>query len=468
MSTQSIGGTGSVNITGLASGLDTNEIINALLSVERRPVAQMSNQQTTLQAQQNQLRQIQGNLQQLAFSAADLALPSLFETSQTVSSSNPSQITATTTSGAGVGGYQVNVTQLANSAQRTFAFSSPASADTITIDGHEVSVAAGASIQSVVNTINAAGGMTVYAAALDEQTIVLSSRATGDTGEGFIQVADEGGTLSEKAGLAKQGRNAEYTVDGVPGSSSKNTVTNAIAGVTLNLNALTTVSGPVTVNVAAPAPSASSIVSQVQSFVTLYNSTIGSIQTQLSTKPPSNPQSAGELGAGTLFGDSDLSGLLNGMRQKLYTPVSGLPAGMASLADIGISTGSASGSAIPSPNALAGELKIDSDKLTKAIESDPEGVQKLLQGWASDFEKLVNIDAEPGGTLDVRIDSDSTRIARLGDNIESMNEMLLLREKSLKAQFAAMESVISKNQSRGAWLAGQITALTANSIAGIG
>ncbi len=234
MSTQPIvssGGSGApINITGLSSGLNTTEIINALMAVQRLPVGQLTNQQTKLEAEQAQLRQVQSGLQQLAFSAADLSSPTLFQTSQTVTTSNPNQITALSTTGAGVGGYQVNVTQLANSAQRTFTFASPASADTVTIDGQEIAVKAGASIQELVNSINSDSNATVYAAALESGKVVLSSRVTGNTGEGFIAVSDPGGTLTEQAGTAKQGKNAEYTVDGVAGTSSSNTVTNAIAG----------------------------------------------------------------------------------------------------------------------------------------------------------------------------------------------------------------------------------------------
>lgn len=59
MPTQSVTGSAAgapINITGLASGLNTNEIINALMAVERRPVAQLTNQQSALQAQQTQLK----------------------------------------------------------------------------------------------------------------------------------------------------------------------------------------------------------------------------------------------------------------------------------------------------------------------------------------------------------------------------------------------------------------------------
>ncbi len=97
--------------------------------------------------------------------------------------------------------------------------------------------------------------------------MVLSTRETGATGAGFIAVTDPGGTLVEQAGLAKEGQNAEYTIDGVAGSSASNKLTSAIPGVTLELKALTTTTGPVTVDVQPPGPSASKIVAQVQAFV---------------------------------------------------------------------------------------------------------------------------------------------------------------------------------------------------------
>jgi flagellar hook-associated protein 2 len=465
MSTQSISGASApANVTGLASGLNTNEIIGAMMSLERRPVTQMTNEQTTLQAQQTQLRTLQGSLQQLAFSAAELSSPALFETSQVVTSSNPAQITAQTTKGAGVGGYEVNVTQLANSSQRSYTFTSPTSADTLTIDGQEINVKAGASIQEVANAINSDSSATVYAAALEEGTLVLSSRATGNTGEGFIAVTDPGGTLVEQAGKAKQGQDAEYTVDGVAGTSTSNTVKNAIAGVTLNLNALTTVTGPVTVNVAAPGASTSAIKEQVESFVKLYNSTLSAIHSQVTTKPPEHASTATELGTGTLFGDTELESLADNMRQAVYTSIAGLPTEMSSLADIGISTGTASGSAAPTEGAVEGQLKLNATQLTEAIQANPAGVEKMLQKWSQSFQQMVNVEAEPGGTLETRITGDGASITQLGEHITTLNELLEIHQKSLEAQFVAMEKAVSENQSQLSWITSQITSLTANSV----
>jgi flagellar hook-associated protein 2 len=460
MSTSSIGtGVGStpgapINITGLGSGLDTSSIISALLSVERLPVTHMTNQQTTLTAQQSQLRSFQSSLQSLAFSAAELSSPSLFKSSQTVSSSEPTRVSATTSAGAGVGGHEVEVKQLANSAQRTFSFTSPTSADTITIDGHATEVPAGSTIQSFVNSINSDSKATVYAAALENGSVVFSSRETGNTGASFIQVSDPGATLVEQAGLAKEGKNAEYSVDGVTGTAKSNTIANAIPGVTLSLNSLTT-TGPVTINVAAPAPSTVAITEQVQSFVKLYNSTIGAIQAQLTTKPPTNPQNASEFGTGTLFGDSDLESLLNNMRQSVYTPGSGLPSEMSSLANIGISTGGPTSGGSFSQSAVSGALTINSTELASALQANPTGVKQMLQSWSSTFQNILNADAQPGGTIEARINGDSAQVSELGQQITTMNEMIALRQQALQQQYTTLESVMSQNQAQASWLASQ-------------
>ena len=250
-------------------------------------------------------------------------------------------MTATTGSGAGVGGYQVSVTQLANSAQRTFSFASPTSADTFSIDGQQITMPAGQSISDFVSSINSNSNLDVYAAATDSGTVVLSNRATGSTGTNFINITGEtGGTLTEKANTAKPGQDAAYGVDGQAGTSASNTVTGAIAGVSLTLTGVTTTTGPVTVNVGAPAPDSSKIHTAITSFVTQYNKVISDIQTQLSTQPSSSDPTVG-----TLYNDSQLKGLLTSMRASMYTPGSGLPTGLASMLDIGVNTGASTGAA---------------------------------------------------------------------------------------------------------------------------
>jgi flagellar hook-associated protein 2 len=451
-----------ITVSGLASGLDTSSIISALMAVEREPLTRLTGEQQKLEGGKQQLQSLQSSLQQLAFSASEFSLPSLFETSQTVTSSDPTRVGAATTSGAGIGGHEVEVTQLANSAQRSFAFTSPTAEDTIEIDGQSYTIKAGASAKELASAINSDSKGTVYAAVLESGTVVLSTRATGNTGTEFIKVSDPGGALLEKEGTAKEGKNAEYTIDGVQGSSASNILTEAIPGVTLTLSGLTS-TGPVTVDVQPPGASVSAIETQVQSFIKLYNSTVSQIQKELTTKPTANAKSVSEFATGSLFGDYELESLGAKMRQAMYEPIAGLPAEMSSPADVGIDTGAASAGGA-SQASIEGQLTLNANKLTEAIHTNPAGVQKMLQSWSQSLQSALNSVAEPGGSLEARINGDSSQVIQLNTQISNMNEMLALREKALQATYSQLEAVLSRNSSQSAWLTSQTESLNSSGI----
>jgi flagellar hook-associated protein 2 len=451
-----LGGSSPLQITGLASGLDTNSIISALIAIDKQPITALQNQSSGLSATNTQLSSVQTALQQLSASAKALGSASLFTNSQTATSTNSTLVSATATTGTGavIGSYQVGVTNLASSAQRTFSFTSPTAADTVTIDGQQVSLNANASAQDLVNAVNSNSNLDVWATATDSGTVVFSNRATGDTGTNYIQVSDTSGSLTEQTALAQQGTNAQYTINGVAHSSASDTITNGIAGVTLSLNGLTTTSGTVTVNVSPPAPNSQSIQTAVQAFVTSYNQVISQIQTQLSTHP-----SKSDPTVGTLFGDPALRDVLNNMRQAMYASGSGLPQSMSSMLNIGVSTGAASGSALPSQNAINGDLSLDAATLTRALTSNPGGVAAMLKSWSQSFSGIVDTESQVGGTLDTRIQGDNRQISDISSRIQTMQETLNAKQTALQAQFAALEATLSQNQSTASWLTSQISAL---------
>jgi flagellar hook-associated protein 2 len=351
----------------------------------------------------------------------------------------------------------VNVTQLANSAQRGFTYKSPGANETLAIDGHNVTVTAGESLQDFVNGINGDSGSPVYAAATDANTVVLSYRQTGaHTAPNYIVLSNDPAGVLTDTGADRPGQDANYTIDGgAPQTSSSNTVTNGLAGVTLTFNGVTTVSGPVTVNVGAPAPSTASIEAAVKTFVDSYNSMIDQINTQLTTKPDKNDPTVG-----LLFGDNELSDMLSNLRDTMYTPQPGLTA-FTSLSDIGISTGTTTGSSTFSQNAVDGKLTINSAALENAITSNPSGVKQLLQTWSNAFASIANSVAAPGGTIDARVQGDNSEVSDLGDQISNLNAILADRQTALQAQFANLEALLSQNQAQSNWLTSQINQLPA-------
>src|SRR4051794_26360512 len=97
----SLGSSSPLQITGLASGLDTNSIIQALMAIDQRPVTDLQNQQNGLTATNKQLSSIQTALQQLSSNAKALASTSLFANIQTATSTNSTLVSATTKTGTG-------------------------------------------------------------------------------------------------------------------------------------------------------------------------------------------------------------------------------------------------------------------------------------------------------------------------------------------------------------------------------
>jgi flagellar hook-associated protein 2 len=446
-----------INITGLASGIETGAIVKSLIAAEKVPITHLSTQQEKIQAQQEELRSLRSNLQQLSFSVEEFSLPSLFETSQTVTSSESLRVAATGTGGAAVGGYEVEVTQLASAAQRTFAFASPAAEEKVTVDGREYTIGAGSSAKELATKINSDGSGSVYAAVLNSETIVLSNRQTGTTEGKFIEVGGTG--LTEKEGTAKEGRNAKYSIDGVAGESATNTLKEAIPGVTLTLGGITTTVGAVTVDVQPPGVSTTLIEEKLQAFVKLYNTTVETLSKQLSTKPIAGASSAKEYAVGTLFGDNELGQLISGMRTTMYEALAGLPSTMASPLDIGLGTALEGGSSKPSQASIEGQISLEPSKLRSAIAEGPEAVQKMLQGWSKNLRSVISAVSEPGGLLSSRIESDETRITSLVKRVASMNEALAQKEKNLVQTYAALEAAMAKNSAQLSWLTHQTEGL---------
>ncbi|HYZ79828.1 MAG TPA: flagellar filament capping protein FliD [Solirubrobacteraceae bacterium] len=454
-SLSSLTGSNTLQVTGLASGLDTNKIIQEEMALYQQPVTNLQNQQSHLTAMNKQLASIQSELQTLSANALAVGAPTLFKTQQAVTSSDTTRVQASSASGAGVGGYQVAVTQLANSAQATYGFTTPASDDAITINGSAYTIKAGESVQDFVDSVNSDTNGSVYAAATNSGTVVFSSRATGANSSVVVTDTSGVGALSStNQPPPKPGQDAKFSIDGVSGSSSSNTVTNAIGGVTLTLTGVTTTSGPVTVNVASPAPNSSNISNAINTFVTQYNKVLSDIQTQLQQQPSSTDPTQG-----TLYGDPELKGLLTSMRSMMYSAGTGLPAGAATMDDIGVSTGATSGSGAESQSALAGNLTLNATTLTNMLQSNPAGVKSILSSWSSRFVNLADDAAAPGGTIAARMSSDSAQISNLGNRISSMQSALTDKQNFLTQQFAALEAALSSNQSMSSWLTSQIASL---------
>src|SRR5690348_4995764 len=108
-----------ISLGGLASGLDTNTMIQQLMQVEAQPKVQMQQKQTVEQVRQQALKDIQTRLDNLKTSILSLGDTTVWGDVQTVESGDPTKVAVTRTGGAAAGAYQIGVTQLARANQFT-------------------------------------------------------------------------------------------------------------------------------------------------------------------------------------------------------------------------------------------------------------------------------------------------------------------------------------------------------------
>jgi flagellar hook-associated protein 2 len=435
-----------ITITGLGTTLDTESIIENLMKVERLPVVRLEQKQGQVKARETALQGILNKLNEVGSALQALRSPTLWTDVQKATSSSTA-VTAELAGGAGPGGYQVEVTQLARAAQRTYEFTPSEAASQLTVGGQTIELKAGATLADAVSAINSNHETGVSAVAVGGK-LVLSARTTGAAST----VTAAGAGLTEEAARARAGQDTLYSIDGVAGSSSSNVIEGAIPGVTLTASALT--GGPATIAVSEPAPETRAIATKIKAFVSAYNSAVELIEAKVAEESVREPKTQEEANKGVLFGDGALNNLLAGMRQTLSE---------SGLGELGVTTGAPSAAVTSTSASVRGLLTFEESKLTALLKEDPAGVKEAISGtngFVTDLEPLVEAATKPGGGISERISAATKEAAQLRERMTKLQERLTVREERLHAQFSAMEVALAKSKSESEWLAGQLAGLS--------
>lgn len=234
------------------------------------------------------------------------------------------------------------------------------------------------------------------------------------------------------SGSQTLGTNAILSLNGTTITSSSNTITSDISGITgltLTLNDKT--SSTATVNVTNDYSNATSA---IESFVSSFNTAITSTDTATSS-------------SGNLYGENILTMLRNKIRNLVTANVDGAD-GYKNLASIGITTGKVS----TDVTADTTKLVIDSTKLAAALKDNPDAVMQLLvgdstKGTSGVFDKIetaVNNSLDPiNGYFTTRATSYTKEAKSLNTKITSMTTALADYKTQLETKFAAMDKLIS-------------------------
>src|SRR3954447_20571623 len=251
-----------VNLTGMASGLDTDSIIQQLMQLEQTKVTAVQKRQVQVTQHKTDLDNVRTALNKIKSAAADLSSASLWKPVQTTSSSDASKLDVSVLGGAGIGGHTIQVNRLASSAQHGYDFMSvsnkagqltlyygnnagAAGNSKVTID-----LAANATAADIAAAVNGNDSAPVYAAVVKDSAgadqIVFSARKTGASSDFTVDTSKLGGgngQLKKDPAFDRTGTtlNADIVVDGAALNppSETNVIDNAIPGVRLTLKGVT-------------------------------------------------------------------------------------------------------------------------------------------------------------------------------------------------------------------------------------
>src|SRR4051812_2856045 len=465
-----------INLTGMASGLDTDSIISQLMAIEQNKVTAVQMKQVKIQSHKDNLDGIRTALNKVKSAASDLATPSLWKPTQTTGSSDTTKLDVTVTGGAGIGGHSIQINRLAASAQHGAAYTAPTTDGSLTFyygtdpnatgaSKVTIPVAANATVSDVATAINANDTSPVYAAVIKDNGVdklVFSSRTTGAHSDFTVDSSAAPGVLSTDPAYDRTGPNlnASINVDGgAEVNPESNIVDTAIPGVRVTLKGIS--ASPVSVNTTQPAVDTTAIAAKVTAFVNAYNSAVTTVRADLTEKNDPKATTSSALKQGQLFGDSQLNGMLSQLKNQMTQTLSGL--GLNSVADLGITIPKASSTV--TDDAKDGKLVLDSAKLTTTLNADYTKVRDLFsgkgttKGLSSLIGSFVDGQTSTTGILTGRMNSDDSTLKDFTDQITLLNSRMNDEQTRLKAQFAAMEAAMSQSQTQQAWLTSQISSL---------
>ncbi len=442
------------SFSGLASGIDSASLISGLVSIARQPITRLQREQSTLNQQAARVDDLRSKLS--SFRRAAQALDSSQEVlAARATSADATIIKATAGSGASAGSYDITVNSLARS---TRAYASPVAAKdqtglfgtgtlSLTIGGTTTDIAIDGTdtLESVSGKINDADIDAVAGLFFDGTSWRLSVNGVQTGAANAVTFAESGGLslgLSNPANLVQSAADAVFRIDGFPVTSTTNTISTAISGVTLEL-VKESPAGTTTAVKIERDPTA--LETKVNEFVRTYNDVMAAIDAEV----PKN----GTARTGSLAGDATLRGIQQRLRSLAGQQVTGLTGDYTTLASVGISL------------SRTGTLSLNATKLAAASTADPAGVAALFASEGATTGVMQSIDTivegyvTPGsGVLSAKATGIRDRAKSLSQRISGMELRVTKYEDTLKQQFTSLEMLVSGLNAQG----NQLAAITKN------
>lgn len=448
---------------GLGSGLDVQQIVEAIRNAEIAPAESRLNR--LKEASENEissLGKLQSALQKFTDTADALNDADLFQSRKANLPSND-YFSASTRDGAQLGSYEIEVRQLATTTKiATVATQKGAAIGegtiNLTVGDQALSVDIepdGSTLADIRDAINNHEDNDFVDAAIinddDGERLVLTTKNTGENEHIAITVDDADGNDSNRRGLSRlvfnskepepgrgkvlqSGQDAELSIDGLVVTRSSNSIDDAIDGVTLTVKA-----EPENPDDAEPYDlrvenNESKVRSAIKSMVDAYNSLRSVINRETNVVQVEGSENI----VGTLVGDSTVRGLERSLDRILQAPL-GDGATLGSLIDIGVERNGDRGS--------RDKLELDDERLDAALENNFSALAELFvgeQGFSGQLDAQVGALEGSSGILARRTDNLQATRKDANEQLAALELREARVEARLYAQYQAMDSQVAQ------------------------
>ncbi len=437
----------SISSPGIGSGLDVGSIVNQLVAAERSPTAaridrterQVNGQISALGTLRSAFDSLRTAVEKLA--ADDTAL------ARKVQLPGEPNFSASAAAGAAIGSYEVEVLALATANKvSTSAYTDSDTAvgtGTLTITSGETTL--NVEIDSENNTLagirdainKAADGKGVTATIInadDGAHLVFTATETGIANALSISASGGDGGLAAMTNATQMTEIAAATdalvkVNGFERSSASNSIDDMLEGVTLTL----TSAALGTVQAFSVSSDSSPLRGAAKGFVSAYNAALEAIAKTTRYDPDSNIAAA-------LNGDAMVRGISRDFRDQISSATNDLKT-------LGITSDK------------EGKLTMDDAVFDAAIAENPAPATRLFSGEGSLVASLETSLArllDDDGALDDRTTGLETRTSNIEDQRLALDRRMSQVEARYRAQFTALDVLVSRMQSTSSFLAQQL------------
>jgi flagellar hook-associated protein 2 len=452
-------------VSGLVSGLSTDDIITKLMAIENKPLESLETKKADITTKLTAWRSFNTRFQAFSTTVDDLADKETFK-GGTATSSNSDLVEASTSGAVSSGSYTIAVKSLAQTHQVS---SQGYSSESAVIGTGTISIKVGSAqfapielksgsntLSSLKNLIND-GNYGVEASIVNtggetpQYKLLLTSNTTGSKGE--IEVTSElsDGTTPEFTQI--QAATDAHVVLGKSGDgstpidiySSSNTVSDLIPGVTLDLKGADETEE---INITV-AQSTTSAKTAINGFIEQFNNLSDYFADQFYY------DSATEK-TGTLFSDTTLINVKSEL-YNMVTSIFGTGSSINSLQQMGISIDDSGQLTIEDSDALDAALEDNLDDTIKFFTDSENGFATKLQAYV----ESANDSTE--GIFTTTEDYYNSEIESIEDQITAKTAYLEKVEAKYYEKFTALETAMAKLKSQGDYLDQQIAAMSSSS-----